>query len=64
MMRLEDMDGMFVGLLTDEEIEVYNRAYDEGKARLSYEGAGGFMGLAKVRLIRPIPSTQRSNEGG
>lgn len=51
-MRLDEMDGMLVGMLDDEEIAEFDRAVKDGKARRSYEGAGGFMGLAKVRLIR------------
>lgn len=53
-MYLHEMDGMFVGLLDDDEIAEFDRAVKAGKARRSYEGAGGFMGLAKVRLIRPV----------
>ena len=52
-MYLHEMDGMFVGLLDNNEIAEFERAVEDGKARRSYEGAGGFMGLAKVRLIRP-----------
>jgi hypothetical protein len=53
-MRLDEMDGMFIGFLSDEEIDIFNAAYDAGKARRSYEGVGGFLGLAMVRLI-PAP---------
>jgi hypothetical protein len=53
MMTLEEMHGIFVGLLTDEEIKVFDRAVEEGLAYRAYEGAGGFMGLAKVRLWPP-----------
>lgn len=55
MMRLHEMEGLFVGLLRDEELEEFDRAVREGRARLSYEGAGGFLGLAKVRLIVDAP---------
>jgi hypothetical protein len=59
MMDLHQMDGMFVGLLSDDEIEVFNRAVKAGQARRVYEGGGGFMGLAKVRLVRePSHSSQ------
>jgi len=43
-------DGLFVGMLREEEVAEFERAIDEGIAYRSYEGAGGFLGLAKVRL--------------
>lgn len=48
--RLADLDGMFVGLLSDDELKAFEIAVREGLARRSYEGGGGFMGLAKVRI--------------
>jgi len=47
---LTRLDGLFVGMLTEDEVEAFSRAVKEGKARRSYEGGGGLMGLAKVRL--------------
>lgn len=58
-MWLDEMEGVFVGLLNDEESATFQRAVDAGIARRSYEGGGGFMGLAKVRLMRRLIS-----EGG
>lgn len=52
--RIEEMDGMFVGLLDDDEIAILNQAISDGKARRAYVGAAGFMGLAKVELLHPI----------
>jgi hypothetical protein len=43
-------DGVFVGLLSPEEIEEFDRLVKMGWAYHSYEGGGGFMGLAKVRF--------------
>lgn len=53
---LSRIDGLFVGLLDDEEMEIFDAACRKSEARRSYEGAGGLMGLAKVRLIRPVIS--------
>lgn len=50
MMEVHEMDGMFVGMLDDAEIKAFEHAVSLGLARRSYEGGGGFMGLAKVRL--------------
>lgn len=51
MMRLEEMDGMFVGALSPEELKALNEGIAAGRARRRYEGATGFMGLARVQLI-------------
>lgn len=53
--RLHEMDGMFVGSLNAEELVLFEMACARGFARRSYEGAGGLLGLAKVRLI-PVRS--------
>lgn len=47
------IDGLFVGLLDKEELEIFDAACRSQDAYRSYEGGGGFMGLAKVRLRRP-----------
>lgn len=44
------LDGLFVGLLSQDEIDAFDRLVKAGLAHRSYEGGGGFMGLAKVRL--------------
>lgn len=48
---LEHMEGLFVGLLDDDEAQVLEDAIERGRAMRSYEGAGGLMGMAKVRLL-------------
>jgi hypothetical protein len=45
--------GLFVGQLDDAELKTFERAVASGIARRAYEGASGFMGLAKVRLSLP-----------
>lgn len=49
---LDRMEGMFVGQLNEHELRVFNNAVAKGWAERSYEGGGGLMGLAKVRLVR------------
>lgn len=44
------LEGMFVGLLSEAELRLFERAVDLGYARRGYEGAAGLMGLARVRL--------------
>lgn len=51
-MDLHEMEGLFVGSLNVEELKLFQAAVDAGKARRSYEGGSGFMGLAKVRLVK------------
>lgn len=43
------VDGLFVGLLSQDEIRDLDECVRLGYAVKSYEGAAGFMGLAKVR---------------
>ncbi len=50
---LAQINGFFVGLLSDDELAAFNEAVAQGAAIRSYEGVGGFMGMAKVRLISP-----------
>lgn len=42
-------EGLFVGQLSKEESETFNELCRAGICRRAYEGAGGFLGLAKVR---------------
>jgi hypothetical protein len=51
---LERIEGLFVGSLDDYELWLFERAISDGMAERSYEGGAGFMGLAKVRLIRTV----------
>lgn len=48
--ELSRLDGLFVGMLDDAETRLFDEAVEAGIARRSYEGGGGFMGLAKVRV--------------
>lgn len=45
-------EGLFVGQLSEEELEVFDKLVKVGLARRSYEGGAGFMGLATVRFVR------------
>lgn len=49
--ELSRIEGLFVGQLTLEELELFRKACEDGCAQRSYEGVSGFMGLAKVRVI-------------
>lgn len=51
---LERMEGMHVGLLDSYELWLFEHAVADGLARRSYEGGSGFMGLAKVRLVKTV----------
>ena len=42
--------GLPVGTLEEWERDAFDRLCAAGLARHSYEGVGGFLGLAKVRL--------------
>jgi hypothetical protein len=59
MSDLERMDGLFVGSLDDYELWLFEHAVADGMAERSYEGGAGFMGLAKVRLIRTVAVPKR-----
>lgn len=54
MTDLEHIEGLFVGQLNERELKVFERAVEDGEARRSYEGGAGFMGLAKVRIVRTV----------
>jgi hypothetical protein len=49
--NLERLEGLFVGQLDAEEMELFERAIKLGCARRNYEGAGQLLGIAKVRLV-------------
>lgn len=44
-------DGLFVGILDAGELCAFERLVIAGLARRKYEGAAGFIGLAKVELL-------------
>jgi hypothetical protein len=52
MSDLDRIEGLFVGQLNAEELEIFLRAVKEGKASRHYSGGPGFMGLARVRVHR------------
>jgi hypothetical protein len=54
MSDLERIEGKFVGSLDDYETWLFNHAVADGMAERVYEGGAGFMGLAKVRLVRTV----------
>jgi hypothetical protein len=54
MTDLERIEGLFVGQLDDYELWLFEHAVADGMAERSYEGGAGFMGLAKVRLVRTL----------
>jgi hypothetical protein len=56
MSDLEQIEGLFVGQLDARQMRTFERAVEDGEAFRSYEGAEGFLGLAKVRLRRSLQS--------
>jgi hypothetical protein len=54
MSDLERIDGFFVGQLDANELRTFTRAVQDGEAVRSYEGGAGFMGLAKVRVVKRV----------
>ena len=72
------VNGLFVGQLDESEMEAFNEACNSGLAARVYEGGAGFMGLAKVRVLKrrdieidglgynndnPAPMPEPINEG-
>lgn len=55
MADLQRIEGLFVGLLTPEELEAFQVACNTKQAYRSYEGPAGFLGMAKVRLTHAEP---------
>lgn len=49
------IDGLFVGQLDGYERDLLERAVAAGQAEWAYEGVAGFLGLAKVRVLRSAP---------
>jgi len=62
MSDLEHMEGLFVGQLDDYETWLFNHAVADGMAERSYEGGSGFMGLAKVRLVRTVAIPKQAGQ--
>lgn len=49
---LSRVEGLFIGILNEAEIAEFDSLVEHHKALYSYEGASGFMGLAKARRLR------------
>lgn len=49
------LDGMFVGMLDEAELDLLERCVEKHWAYYSYEGAAALMGFAKVRRM-PVSS--------
>ena len=45
------LNGLYVGMLSDEEMELLDRCIKAGIAERSYQGPSGMLGLAKVRVL-------------
>jgi hypothetical protein len=45
------LHGLYVGMLTPEEKEAFERLIPLGHTGRDYRHVGGFLGLAKVRVI-------------
>lgn len=57
--RIRELDGLHVGLLTDEEYALFQRAILSGVARRSYEEpTSGLLGMAKVRALADQKETK------
>lgn len=50
--RVRELDGLYVGALTQEELALFDVAVAQGLARRFYEGVGGFLGCAKVDFLQ------------
>lgn len=48
---IRSLDGLHVGLLTEEEQQAFNRLVLAGMAKREYSGAAGFLGIARVRIV-------------
>jgi hypothetical protein len=44
------MDGLYIGLLSDSELQILRRCIESGFATLVYEGFSGILGLGKVKV--------------
>ncbi|MCP4410753.1 MAG: hypothetical protein GY807_24035 [Gammaproteobacteria bacterium] len=59
---LSGANGLYVGILDEDEIQALNILEEAGEAMRSYEGPGGFLGLSKVRLLQR--DRQQEQKGG
>jgi hypothetical protein len=50
--RIVELNGLFIGQLTDEELIILDQAVKDGLAERDYSTpAGFFLGLGKVRVL-------------
>lgn len=47
---LAGCNGLYVGLLSDDELAAFDRLCATGEARRHFPGVGGLMGMAKVQF--------------
>ena len=59
---LDRIDGMYTGLLSDEEFTVFEAAIKRGEAARDYCHVGGLFGLTKVRVIRDYGNVLKGGE--
>ena len=48
---VKQLDGLYVGQLDEDQMELFEVAVERGYARRSFDGPGGMLGLAKVEFI-------------
>ena len=53
-MDVTDIRGLYVGLLSADEMDTFETAIDAGLAYRDYDHPGAILGLAKVGVRRPI----------
>jgi hypothetical protein len=49
--RIKELNGLYVGLLDSDEIESLDRCISDHVAIKDYNHVGGFLELAKVKII-------------
>ena len=49
---VRNLDGIYVGLLNDDELESFHKCIEDKLAYQSYEGLGALYGLSKVKFIK------------
>jgi hypothetical protein len=61
--ELRDLDGRYVGDLTDEELRLFIRAEKNAQAVRVYRGTAGLLGISKVRVIYDTNAADDSSRG-
>ena len=49
--KIQEIDGLYIGLLDKYELESFERCIQDKLARRDYTGTGGLLGLAKVKCL-------------